>query len=280
MAAMRTLAIVVAHPDDDAFGWGGSVALHAADPEFRFVLVHATDGEAGDIRPGFPATRETLGAVRRAECAAAWRAVGRVPDRHEWLGLPDGAVDRVPPDELAERIAGILEDESPDVVATFGPEGITGHPDHIAVGAATDAAFARLAAAGSPGFRRLLHRALPQSVFDRWQQQRSALGLPVFDPTQTYHGRAVPDEEIGMEVDCRSVSGQVVAGILAHRSQLHVMADQPVNEERLRRIVSREWSIVAWPPRAPQARRLTDVFDDLTTDRPPRRLEAHRPGLD
>ncbi|MEJ2854337.1 MULTISPECIES: PIG-L deacetylase family protein [unclassified Saccharothrix] len=100
---MPTFAYVVAHPDDDAYGAAGTVALHARDPDFRFVLVHATDGEAGDIREGFPATWETLGAVRRAECAAAWRAVGRVPDRHEWLGFPDGGLADVPFERSAWR---------------------------------------------------------------------------------------------------------------------------------------------------------------------------------
>ena len=66
VTASGTLALVVAHPDDDAFGWAGSVALHAADPDFRFVLIHATDGGAGDIREGFPATRrDPPGRMRR-----------------------------------------------------------------------------------------------------------------------------------------------------------------------------------------------------------------------
>src|SRR5512141_3169849 len=110
--AGRTFALVVAHPDDDAFSWAGTVAKHASDNEFRFVLVHATDGEAGEIRPGFPATRETLGEVRRAECAAAWRAVGREPDRHDWLGYPDGGLAEVPRGELTDRIAAVLEEET------------------------------------------------------------------------------------------------------------------------------------------------------------------------
>lgn len=258
-----TFAVVVAHPDDDAFSWAGTVALHASDRDFRFVLVHATDGAAGDIRAGFPATRETLGEVRRAECAAAWRAVGRLPDRHEWLGLPDGAVDRVPLEHLTDRIAEVLDAEAPDVVATFGPDGITAHPDHIAVGAATDAAFARLTAVGRPGFRRLLHHVIPRSVFDRWQRQRAAMDLPVFDPSRTYHGRGVPDEEVDVTVDCRAVSHLVVAGILQHRSQLHVMADDPVDVHRLRRIVGREWASVAWPPRPVGAPMLTDVGEGL-----------------
>lgn len=83
----RTFAVVVAHPDDEAFCWAGTVALHADEPGFRFVLIHATSGEVGDIREGFPAARETLGSIRRAESEAAWRAVGRTPDRHEWLGF-------------------------------------------------------------------------------------------------------------------------------------------------------------------------------------------------
>jgi LmbE family N-acetylglucosaminyl deacetylase len=90
----QTLVAVFAHPDNDAYGIAGTVALHTHDPRFRFVLVLATDGAGGDIREGFPATRETLGAVRRAEDDAAWRALGRVPDRREWLGYEDGAVPR------------------------------------------------------------------------------------------------------------------------------------------------------------------------------------------
>lgn len=155
----------MAHPDDDAYGMAGTVALHADDPGFRFVLIHATDGGAGDIRDGFPATRETLGEIRRAECEAAWRAHGRVPDRHEWLGFPDGGLADMSIEELVDSIATILEEEQPTVVGTFGPDGIFGHPDHITVGAATDAVFLRWAgsatAAANGSFQRLLHGAIP-----------------------------------------------------------------------------------------------------------------------
>jgi len=61
----RTFVFVVAHPDDDAYGMAGTVALHAAVPDFRYVLVHAAGGGAGDVRDGFPATRQTLCAARR-----------------------------------------------------------------------------------------------------------------------------------------------------------------------------------------------------------------------
>ncbi|GAA1619857.1 PIG-L family deacetylase [Kribbella sancticallisti] len=259
-----TLAVVVAHPDDDAYGIAGTVALHAAEDGFRFVLVHATDGEGGDIRPGFPATPETLGRIRRAEDEAAWRAVGRSPDRHVWLGYQDGEVDRAPFDELVDAVWAVLEEEQPAVVFTFGPDGIFGHPDHIAIGAATDAAFTRGAALDGPAFRRLLHGAVPESVFRRWNTQRADLGLTVFDPTLKYHMRGVPDEDIGVVVDCREVADRIVSGLLEHRSQHHVMSDDPDDVARWQRVVSREWHVVAWPPRGVAKPHLTDVFQGLT----------------
>lgn len=259
----RTLVAVFAHPDDDAYGIAGSVALHAADPTFRFVLVVATDGEAGDIREGFPATRQTLGAVRRAEDAAAWRAVGRPPDRHEWLGYPDGKVPAVPFDELVDRIADVLVEENPDVVVTFGPDGIFGHPDHIAIGAATDAAFMRLAPDALRGFRRLCHGVIPESVFNRWNQQRAAANLPVFNPAQMYHMRGVPDEQIDITVDTRPVSGRIVAGLSEHHSQHHVIIDDPTDIERWQRIVTQEWWTIAWPPRPAGSPKLADLFEEI-----------------
>jgi N-acetyl-1-D-myo-inositol-2-amino-2-deoxy-alpha-D-glucopyranoside deacetylase len=239
------------------------VTLHAEDPGFRFILVHATDGGQGDIREGFPATRETLGALRMAEDESAWRALGREPDRHDWLGYPDGEVDRVPFDELVDRVAAILAEERPTVVCTFGPDGVFDHPDHITIGAATDAAFARFASDSGTAFRRLIHGAVPQSVFDRWQGKRIEHGLNPFDPTQRYHMRGVPDEEIALWVDTSSVAPRVVAGLMQHKSQHHVMSDFADNPKLWERVVQQEWGVVWWPPRGPDEGRLSDPFEDL-----------------
>ena len=189
--------------------------------------------------------------------------MGREPDRHEWLGYPDGEVEQVPFDELVDTIAGILAEEQPTVVCTFGPDGIFDHPDHIRIGEATDAAFARFASSSGTAFRRLVHSAIPQSVFERWQEQREDLGLELFDPTQRYHMRGVPDEQIGVFIDQRSVADRVVAGLLEHRSQHHVMFDDPTEVERWERIVSRDWAAIAWPPRDPAQPPLSDVFEGL-----------------
>jgi LmbE family N-acetylglucosaminyl deacetylase len=172
----RTLAVCVAHPDDESYATYGTVALHRDDPGFGLVVLHATYGEGGEVAAGVTVSPDGLGAQRRREDDAAWRAVGRAPDRHDWLGHPDRHLSRVPHERLVDQIAGFLDQERPDVVVTFGPDGITGHPDHIAIGAATDAAFHRVRSSPGPGMHRLLHCAIRESLFERHQLWRTRNG--------------------------------------------------------------------------------------------------------
>ncbi|MET3812292.1 PIG-L family deacetylase [Arthrobacter sp. UYEF3] len=115
----HSVALVTAHPDDDAYGLAGSVALHARNPEFRFILILATDGGAGEVAPVVDVPAGTLGAFRRREDEAAWRSHGRPPDRHEWFGYRDGGVADVPFGELTGRIALILREERPRVLCVL-----------------------------------------------------------------------------------------------------------------------------------------------------------------
>ena len=255
---------VAAHPDDDVMGAAGLIALHRDDPGLRFVLVHATDGEAGEIAVGSGATPETLGAIRREEDRRGWRVVGRVPDRHEWLGLPDGGLDSHI-GTLTERLAAILAEERPDVVLTCGPDGTTGHPDHIAVSNATTAAFHSVRATAGPGLRRLLHSAVPQSVFERLNARRVAAGARPWDPTRVYELRGVPDELFDYSVDQTSVVGVVRDAFREHRSQWA----PPWSENS-----DAEWNSAAgmqhfmqvWPPRERGLPRLSDPFEGLRAD--------------
>lgn len=258
----RTLAAVVAHPDDDAYGISSIVALHGDDPRFRFVLIHATDGEGGEIAEGSGATRETLGAVRREEDRRAWLALGRVPDRHEWFGYPDGRLAEVDPDELEGRISHVLAEERPDVVVTFGPDGITGHPDHIAISRATTQSFHRLVEDGGSGFRRLTYGVIRQSVIDRWNVKRAAQGMEPWDPETLYHLRGIPDGDVDIDIDTTSVAPRVRAAMREHRTQWRDMNPLGVPEEELLKSVSRETQVIAWPPRESD-RVLKDIFEGL-----------------
>lgn len=238
------------------------MALHGDDPRFRFILVHATDGERGSIAEGSGASRGTLGAVRREEDRRAWMALGRSPDRHDWFGYPDGELAAADSDELVARIAAIFAEERPDVVITFGPDGITGHPDHIAISRATTEAFHRFAQDGGPGFRRLVYGVIRQSVIDRWNEKRVAEGLAPWDPQLVYHLRGVPDDQIDIVIDSSPIAPRVRAAMLAHRTQWGDMNPPGVPEEQLLKNVSRETQVIAWPqPRPPHV--LSDIFEDL-----------------
>ncbi len=119
------------------------------------------------------------------------------------------------------------------------------------------------AAMDGSGFRRLLHGAIPESLFSRWNAQRAQMGLFTFDPGLKYHMRGVADEEIGVTVDCRPVAHLVVNGLREHRSQHHVIFDDADDVQRWQRIVSRECHVIAWPPHAAGEPHLTDVFEGL-----------------
>lgn len=259
---MITVAMVVAHPDDDTFGISRSMALHADDPDLRFVLVHATDGANGEVAPDVTVPPEGLGSLRRQEGADSWRVLGRIPDRHEWLGLADGGLAELAFDRLVDAVWDVLADESPDVVATFGPDGITGHTDHVTIGAAATAAFHRGVEAGLPGFRRLLHAAIPQGQIDRWNANRVDMGIFPWDGTVMYHLRGVPDDTIGVTVDTRSVSSQAVAALRAHRSQWSPSLMAVDDDIMVRSLRTEDW-VIAWPNRTPGSAVLADILEGL-----------------
>jgi LmbE family N-acetylglucosaminyl deacetylase len=262
-ATSGSLGLCFAHPDDESYSTYGTVALHASDERFRLGVLHATDGGAGQVAPGVVVEPSALGLHRRREDDQAWRAVGRMPDRHVWLGHADGAVESVWHQRLVEEVSAFLDEERPDVVVTFGPDGITGHPDHLAIGRATDEAFHRVRRDGGKGLHRLLHTAIAATPFARHQEARVARGLPPWDPEVTYHLRPVPDEDIGVHVDTRAVADAVVAGLKAHSTQRHTLFDPAGDDSEWRRYAKREFHVVAWPPRPPGAPVLGDVFEGL-----------------
>jgi LmbE family N-acetylglucosaminyl deacetylase len=128
-AALGTILGVWAHPDDETYLSGGLMAA-AVRAGNRVVCVTATKGEGGSMdEQRWPS--ETLAEVREAELVEALAVLG--VSEHRWLGFHDGGCDQVPVEEGAVLVAGLLEEFRPDSVLTFGPEGMTGHPDHKAV---------------------------------------------------------------------------------------------------------------------------------------------------
>ena len=134
---------VFAHPDDESIGMGGTLARYARE-QVRTYVVTATRGERGRHgtlreRP----TPEALGAIREREA----RAAGAVLGVHQmwFLGHPDGGLDRVNSACIITEIAGLIRLVRPQVVVTLPPDGIDGHPDHIAISQIASSAVLRAA---------------------------------------------------------------------------------------------------------------------------------------
>lgn len=138
---LRLLA-VLAHPDDESLGFGGTLAHYAAEG-VETHLVTATHGQSGRYR-GHPQGSaehpgpEALAAIRERELHAAAGVLGL--RSVSLLGYVDGRLDEAPPREAVGRIVEQLRRLRPQVVMTFDPEGAYGHPDHIAITQLTTAA--------------------------------------------------------------------------------------------------------------------------------------------
>jgi len=120
---------IFAHPDDETFCAGGTLAKHAASGA-ETMVVSFTRGEAGQIRDANVASRRTLGEVRVAELRNACKCLG--VQHVECLDFGDGKVKDHDPLPLIAKTVETIRSFRPDVVITFGEDGAYGHPDHIA----------------------------------------------------------------------------------------------------------------------------------------------------
>ena len=169
VAVLGTILGVWAHPDDEAYLSGGLMAM-ARDQGARVVCVTATRGELGTPdRLTWPPDR--LAAERTGELARCLEILGVT--EHHWLGYADGACSEVPAAEAVEKLRGLIEEVAPDTVLSFGPDGITGHPDHQAVSAWTAAAFDLAALPHA----RLLQAAIAERREARWGELNASLGI-------------------------------------------------------------------------------------------------------
>ncbi|GMA61193.1 PIG-L family deacetylase [Alicyclobacillus fastidiosus] len=136
---MHKLLAVFAHPDDETFICGGTLAK-VAKAGTQVVLICATKGEMGR-RMGVPptATRESIAATRERELQSACKALG-IKHLH-FLGFRDKTLEIQPVETVTNLLLQYLVDERPDAVVTFH-ERWGGHPDHCAIGVATTRAYA------------------------------------------------------------------------------------------------------------------------------------------
>ena len=268
MPGPRLLACF-AHPDDEAFPVGGALAAHAARG-VTVGLVTATLGEEGEIRQPGSATAETLASVRRAELSCSARTLGLTEPvvlsyRDSGMaGAPanqyPSAFINAPAEEVVERLAAEIRRFRPQVVLTFEPGGLYGHPDHIAISHHTTQACQK---AGDPTAfphqltegtkphspERLFYSARPAGFRMEWALKLREAGLDVPLPSPERAAEGTPVEEIHLEMDLTDQLDIKMDCIRCHRTQM--APDWPydrVPREVAAAILGREYYIRAWPP--------------------------------
>lgn len=182
-----SLLAVFAHPDDESFGTGGTLARYVSEG-ISVVLVCATRGEVGEINDPVLATPETLGQVRENELRCALDVLG--VSKLRFLDYIDGQLAAVDSDEAEGKVVRAIREFRPEVVFTFGPDGVYGHPDHVAISRLATAAFDSAAepsrfpeqiAEGLSAHqaRKLYYRAVSRQEFQRVLREASRAGIEV-----------------------------------------------------------------------------------------------------
>ncbi len=158
-----TLLGVWAHPDDEAY-LSAATMNRVVSSGGRVVLATATRGERGGNDDP-----QLLAEVRERELRRAMSIIG--VDDVRLLGYGDGECADADFDQAVRSIAALIDDVRPDVIVTFGPDGITHHPDHIAVSRWTTAAAAAL------GHDGLLYATMTDEFARRHDDLHTELGV-------------------------------------------------------------------------------------------------------
>jgi len=276
----KTLLAIFAHPDDEAFGTGGTLAHYAAEGA-DIVLVCATRGEAGEIADENLATPEILGQVREDELRCAASALGITEvfflgyRDSGMAGTPENEDPRAfvnaPAEEVVAQLVGIIRRARPDVIVTFEPNGGYGHPDHIAAHHHTIAAFhaaadpARYPEQGEAWqASKLFYTTIPRSFFLTMRDQLEAMG----EDTSAFArfeeaGAGWPDDQIHVTLDVAEEIQAKWTALNCHRTQFgpdNLFRRLP--EKVTRQIMSREHFALAWPNPEPGLQ-LADLFAAL-----------------
>ncbi len=189
------MAVILAHPADEAFTCAGSLAL-ARDAGKTTRLLVVTRGEAGNPERTPDAD---LAAIRESEMVRAAEAIG-LNEVTLLEGYPDGAVAAESTERLIEEIFAWLGNRRPDVLITFGSHGVTGDPDHITVGSAARWAVERLALQG----------VAPNSTF---------VIAPGFGPGPNRYDLSGEEQGATHRIDITEVAQRRLDALQSHASQ-------------------------------------------------------------
>ena len=279
----KSILAVLAHPDDESFGLGGTLALYASKG-YDTYLVCATRGEVGTVDEEHLNGFQDIAELRTDELMRAAKHLGL--KEVFFLGYRDsgmpGTEDNKHPDaqinhpveEVAGRVVKYIRELKPDIVLTFDPIGGYKHPDHIHVHQATVLAFERAEdasfhpEAGQPFKPRALYYQVFPRAFLKWMTR--LLPLTGKDPTKWGRNGDINLKELAevefpvhVRVDIRSVTEIKRQAGAQHASQGGIGMRRGLMGFVSRLFGEKEDYMRAYPPVNSRFRRKHDLFDGL-----------------
>ncbi len=235
------LLLVFAHPDDESSSVAGTTAKYT-QRGVSVDLICATRGEKG-TRLGVPPDVD-LAIAREAELRIAARITG-IRDIY-LLGYMDGDLGQADVGEVANQVMKIMQKVQPEVVITFGPDGISGHPDHKAISRATTVAFRMLTESGN-GPRKLYYVTIPDSAL-------TEIGNEDLDEIKTRS-----DDEVTTTINITGHLDTKIRALEAHSSQQDARwLAEMFRQAREANWVGREFLYLAVPT---DPKKETDIFE-------------------
>jgi N-acetyl-1-D-myo-inositol-2-amino-2-deoxy-alpha-D-glucopyranoside deacetylase len=214
LTGQRLLA-VFAHPDDESVACGATLACCAAEGAQVTVLC-ATRGEAGERTPGC-SEEVNLGIVRRGELHEAARRLGI--DEVILLDHPDGYLPYENPTVFRQEIVVAIRHLRPDVVITFGPDGLYWHPDHIFVHERVTEAVGQFGSDAPALYYVVFPPGLMRAVVETAQANPGAPpDLSLWDIDPDAFGAYAPAPTLA--VDAAAHASRKIEALRAHRSQI------------------------------------------------------------
>lgn len=237
MPGLLRLLAVMAHPDDETLGVGGVLARYAHEGVEAY-LITATRGELGwpwEAKP-YPGQKE-LGHLREAElrCAAEVLGIKEV----FLLDYVDGSLAKIDQLEAALQIAELIREIRPQVVVTFDPHGVYGHPDHMAISQLTTGAVVQ--AGSQPGSSGLAPHQIDKLYYfvethENLKHYEDVFGEIAMQVDGTLRkAKAWEAWAVTTRLDCSAYWRQVWQAVECHRSQvpgLQAMLELPEADQQ------------------------------------------------
>jgi len=276
----RRILAVLAHPDDEAFGMGGTLALYASKG-VEVYLACATLGEAGIVPDGFLSEDQSVADLRGSEldCSAnnlGLKEVIRLGYRDSGLlGWPDNnhpkALINQPLENIVNHVAEVIKQIEPDIVLTFDPIGGYRHPDHIRVHEATVRAFANIRAL-SPGQnvpKALFFHTIPNGLVKAmvWTLRLSGKDPRKFGDKGDIDLLDIANQKfpIHASINYKAVAEKKLAASACHASQSGITGGTGLQSLLMRLVASPvDRFMQAFPEPVPGMPRKHDLFEGLS----------------